>query len=146
MKTTYLFDGNNVIHKITSLRKQFRLNPDFAAKALVEICRSKLNKKVNILLVFDGYGSSNTNSIIFSKEKTADKIICEYIESNYLKEQIVVVSSDMEILSEAKKCGCKIISSEEFLKEISKKNVKSQEKPERITDKEFKEFLEYFKQ
>ncbi|MGB9696254.1 MAG: NYN domain-containing protein [Ignavibacteria bacterium] len=145
MKTTYLIDGNNVIHKIASLHKQFLLNPDFAARALVEICKSKLNKKVNIILVFDGYGKSYSKSIVFSGDKSADKIICNFIEANYLKEQIIVVSSDREILSKAKICGCKIISSGQFSKEILKEPVKGQDKPDRITQKEFEEFLEYFK-
>lgn len=145
MKTTYLIDGNNVIHKIASLRKQFLLDPEFAAKAFVEICKSKLSKKVGTVIVFDGYGKSSSNSIVFSGDKSADKIIYNFIESNYLKEQIVVVSSDREILSKAKICGCKIISSDRFIKEILKKPVKNQEKPDRVTEKEFLEFLEYFK-
>lgn len=145
MKTTYLIDGNNVIHKVTSLHKQFLLNPEFAVKALSEMCKSNLNKKVNVILVFDGYGESHSGSIIFSGDKSADNVICSFIEANYLKEQIIVVSSDREILSKAKICNCKIISSERFSKGILKKIVKNQEKPDRITKKEFGEFLEYFK-
>jgi predicted RNA-binding protein with PIN domain len=145
LKTTYLIDGNNVIHSITALQKQFLTDPEAAAKALVEMCKARLNKKVKIVFVFDGYGKSNSNSIIFSGNKKADEIICNLIESNYLREQITVVSSDREILSKAKVYGCEIMSSKQF-KELLKGQITKQEKPEYPTKKELEEFIKYFTQ
>ncbi len=151
---TIIIDCNNLIHKIPVYKRIFKEQKDAVALSLIESVKSKFNH-YKIIFVFDGFSDIQINNVIFSGKIAADEIIRKYIEENYHKEPVSIVSSDTGITNLAKICGCEVQSSEDFCKELkpaSKKKNKNinqlfypdGEKPERITKKELNEFRKYF--
>ncbi|MCX6161907.1 MAG: NYN domain-containing protein [Ignavibacteriae bacterium] len=149
---TVIIDGNNLMHKMPNLKSRLKDNPETARLSLTETVKSKIKKGEKVIFVFDGFGGMiKSKDIIFSGCKTADEIIRKYIEDNYRKNEIKVVSSDMEILRLAKVCGCEIMKSEDYISEIriagdKGKNINhlfinDSEKPDGMSKKDF----EYFK-
>ncbi len=140
-----LIDGNNVLHKIHNLKKLFSENPEAAQLSLYETIKGKLSKQDKLVLVFDGFSNIRSQNIIFSGVKTADEIIRIYIEENYNKKTIAVISSDNDIISIARACGCEILKSEDFIfgnkydknANINQVLPKDNEKPEGMSKKDF---------
>ena len=150
---TIIIDGNNVIHKMQGIRKLFSENPESAQLTLYESIKSRLNKNDKLILVFDGFSNIKSPNILFSGVKKADEVIRRYIEENYNKKSIAVVSSDNEILSIAKACGCEILKSEDFIVDRKIKNTdnishympkKEDEKPDGMSKKDFDFFKKHF--
>ena len=159
---TIIIDGNNLLHKIPSFKKNFSANPDNVRKSLVEAVRGRVRSNVKIIFVFDGHSDERTQNVIYSGSKTADSVIRKYIEDNHEKNSLKVVSSDNEITALAKVCGCKISSSEKFWNDINSnspakgKNInqryiydraedkESKEKPAGTSRKDFNEYLKHF--
>lgn len=147
-----LIDGNNVLHKIQSLKKLFSENPEAAQLSLYENIKGKIDKNDKLILVFDGFSNIKSPNIIFSGNKTADEIIRIYIEEHYNKKQIAVITSDLDILRIAKVCGCEILKSEEFVtyrKYNTNSNINhilsdEEEKPDRMSKKDFDFFKNQF--
>lgn len=152
-----LIDGNNLIHKMPSIKKMFVNDKEAARKALIELVNSRLGNKVKILFVFDGHGKSSETGVLFSRDRTADDVIREKIEKEKEHKKLTVVSSDTNISSLAKICGCNAVSSEEFRKKLEAnsnapggKNINQNyiydelEKPERMSKREIDEFRKYF--
>lgn len=121
----FIIDGNNLIGKIKKLasfqenEKQFLRN-----KLAYMIDRHFADKKVDIFLYFDGFAGEKINvsklKIVYSGDSSADEKIKKQIESEKNKRILVIVSSDNEIRNFAKVCGCEILSSEEFGKDLLK--------------------------
>jgi predicted RNA-binding protein with PIN domain len=148
---TVIVDGNNLIHKTADLKKLFRENPESAQLSLYEKLKTKLHRSDKLVLVFDGFGSIKSGSIIFSGSITADEVIRKYIEENYEKKAMALITSDNGITGIAEKCGVEILKSEDFATgsktirtEKSYKQEK-QEKPESISRKDFNFFKDKFK-
>lgn len=148
---TYLIDGNNLIHKISEIKKLFQRNPDAAQHSLLESSKMIIPKTYKLILYFDGHGTSKCREIKYSGTNTADELIRKYIEHNYKKETITVVSSDYGITEFAKVCACKVIKSENFLrkqkKSFSSSSLSGQkpEKPQRVSKKDLELFKILFK-
>jgi predicted RNA-binding protein with PIN domain len=151
---TIIIDSNNLIHKISDLRRLFSESSESAQLTLIESVKSKVNKNFKLIFVFDGFGNIKRNYVYYSGKITADEVIRKYIEENYSKKSLTVVSSDAEIQRLAKICGCEVKKSEDFWKELNPspakgKNInhllyKEGEKPDRISKKELEEFKRYF--
>ena len=149
---TVIIDGNNLLHKMQNLKKLFASNPESAQLSLYETVKGKLSKNDKLILVFDGFSSIKSSNIIFSGVKTADEIIRKYIEENYQKKSMAVISSDNEIISIAKACSCEILKSEDFVSEkktLKNENInhlmpKDNEKPERMSKRDFDFFKNKF--
>ena len=145
-----LIDGNNLLHKIPGMKKVFSENPEAAHFALYESVKSKIGRHDKLILVFDGHSSIRSSHIIFSGNKTADEVMRKYIEDNYEKHPIAVVTSDNGILSIAKACGCEILKSEEFAAskkknaDINQLYIKDKEKPDGMSRKDFDFFKNKF--
>ena len=149
---TVIIDGNNLLHKMQNLKKLFASNPESAQLSLYETVKGKLSKNDKLILVFDGFSSIKSSNIIFSGVKTADEIIRKYIEENYQKKSMAVISSDNEIISIAKACSCEILKSEDFVSEkktLKNENInhlmpKDSEKPEGMSKRDFDFFKNKF--
>jgi len=156
---TIIIDGNNLIHKIPSFKSNFASSPDSVRRALTESVRTRLKIKAKLIFVFDGFSENKITNSVFSGAKTADSIIRKYIEDNYEKTSIKVVSSDNEIVALAKVCGCEISSSENFWNEINSgtsptkgKNINQlynydkdeKEKPNGMSKRDFNEYMKHF--
>ena len=157
---TIIIDGNNLIHKVDKFKKLFDKDRSNAQSTLTEALKTRIPRSMKLVLVFDGHSDKKMSGVIYSGIKTADEVIRQYIEENYNRIPILVVSSDRGITNLAKLCGCEIKKSEVFWNEIDKevKTLKSipsskninelyndgKEKPEKITKKELIEFKRYF--
>lgn len=155
---TIIIDGNNLIHKIPAFKKSFAVNPDNSRRTLIEVVKGRLRIKAIIIFVFDGHGGEKLYNVIYSGTKSADSVIREYIEENYNKNVLKVVSSDNEIISLAKICGCEVSTSEKFWDDLNPaspakgKNINQlyiydkneKEKPTGMSRKDFNEFLKHF--
>lgn len=155
---TIIIDGNNLIHKIPVFKKSFAINPDNCRRTLIEAVKGRLRIKAKVIFVFDGHSGEKLHNVIYSGTKTADSVIRNYIEENYNKHSIKVVSSDNEIASLAKVCGCEVSTSEKFWSDLNPSStIKSQninqlyiydtddkEKPKGMNKKDFNEYLKHF--
>ena len=134
------------------IRKLFAENPEAAQLSLYESIKGKLTRNDRLLLVFDGFSNIKSPNIIFSGVKKADDVIRKFIEDNYAKKAIAVVSSDNEIQRIARACGCELLNSEDFItdKKIkSTENInhnmpKNDEKPDGMSKKDFDFFRKQF--
>lgn len=151
---TIIIDSNNLIHKVTEFKRLFSENPETAQHTLIESVKSKIRKDCKPVFVFDGFGNIKRKNVEYSGKQSADDVIKKYIEENYEKKSLMIVSSDLGITRLARVCGCEVKKSEEFWKELNPtplkgKNInqllyKNGEKPDRISKKELEEFKKYF--
>lgn len=153
MKRVILIDGNNLIHKIPDLRRLYSENPEAAVLTLLERVKRNISSDGKPILVMDGDGNIKNNCIVYSGRFTADDVIRKYIEEEYQKKSIAVITSDNEIISIAKACGCDIIKSEEFSltgvvknnpTKKSNKKEDTNEKPSGMSKKDFDFFKKHF--
>ncbi len=142
----YIIDGNNLIGKIPSLRK---LEDKQSAREKLSLMLQRYfsGRKVKVSLHFDGYENELIKAarivIRYSLNRSADDLIRKEIENMKNIKSTYVVSSDAEVLSYARSCGCKVIKSEEFYDMISQsnKNFSSEEKPTEFNKDEFKKLF-----
>jgi predicted RNA-binding protein with PIN domain len=118
----YLIDGNNLIGKSRSLSEIQKKDKQASRERLINLIEKFLkDKKIIITIYFDGYENSKIASkvkIKYSNNKSADEVIRKDISNAKNKTNLVVVSSDRDILNYAKVCSCTLISSEIFLSQL----------------------------
>lgn len=146
----YIIDGNNLIGKISELKKLQITNKQESRERLVDILNTYFSKKkIKISLHFDGYENTPLRilhgKIYYSNKLQADNLIRKEIDNSQSKRLIILVTSDLSLAEYGKVNGCKVISSDEFYKEI-KKSEQINEEEERINQiKRMKdEFLKLF--
>jgi predicted RNA-binding protein with PIN domain len=120
----YIIDGNNVIGKNSVLKKlQLKDRQSSREKLALIIERNFSRKNVKISLHFDGHPNTGIKiqkgKIIYSGNLTADEMIKKEIESSRNPRILSLVTSDLNLSDFARKCSCKIIPSEEFIKRIT---------------------------
>ncbi|MBT8380657.1 MAG: NYN domain-containing protein [Ignavibacteria bacterium] len=120
----YIIDGNNVIGKISSLKKlQLKDKQSSREKLALMIERFFITKNVKISLHFDGHPNEKIKiqkgKIIYSKNLTADELVKKEIGHSKNPKNLIVVTSDSNLQEFARKCSCTIILSEEFSKQIN---------------------------
>lgn len=156
MKTTVI-DGNNLIHKIEKLKENFLKEKDNVQCLLADKVYSRIAKSEKFIFVFDGFGKTKRDNIIFSQNSTADEVIRKIIEDFKDHKKLKIVSSDNYITDFAKVCGCEVQNPEAFWSELIERNSPAAgkninqnyiydklEKPERMSRKEMDEFKKYF--
>ncbi|MCA2005457.1 MAG: NYN domain-containing protein [Ignavibacterium sp.] len=142
----YIIDGNNLIGKIVSL-KNLPDKQSAREKLSLMLERFFAGKKLKVSLHFDGYENEPIRisgiKIKYSLNRSADEIIKEEIEKIKNQKSVFVVSSDLEILSYAKVCGCNVLKSEEFYHQmlIQDNKNKEDEKPSDFDTDEFKKLF-----
>lgn len=129
----YIIDGNNLIGKIRTLSALQAKDKQASREKLAFIVeRYFAGKKVEVNLHFDGFANQKISTskikLFFSNELSADEKIKKQIGSVKNNRNTMVVSSDNNIKDFAKICGCTIVLSEDFGKEITKsKNTDDEE-------------------
>lgn len=114
----YLIDAFNLVHAIPTIRDSATPRADLVRFfSTHRLTGSRTNRAV---LVFDGYpaeGVENEGSVevLFSKNRTADDVIADVIAKTPHKRQIVVVSDDRAVRSEASAQGAETIANAVFL-------------------------------
>ena len=130
---SFLIDGNNLIGKISSIKKIKNKDKESVREKLVFLIEDYFHrKKGKVYLHFDGFENVplrlSKGKIIYSEKSTADNNIKEQIERAKNRKNLIVISSDHEIQNFARVCSCEVLSSEEFAKELtSKKNANEEE-------------------
>lgn len=129
----YIIDGNNLIGKIPSLKKQHSLDNQASRSGLVSILNSYFaGKKGSISLHFDGFKNLPLNfskgKIIYSEKQTSDAKIREEIERSKNPKLITLISSDRSLVQYARLNSCSNILSEDFWKMIISSNERNEEK------------------
>jgi hypothetical protein len=138
----YLIDGYNLLYQ-TDLENSGEL----VAK-LNQLCRAK-NKRA--LIVFDGYSPEDLSSEVLEVRFSgnADLEISEIIKQNNNPTQLVLVSSDKDLIYNARQKGLNVLKSEQFsylLNEGLNSGKNDDDKPtiKILSDKDVREELESF--
>ena len=128
----YIIDGNNLIGKVKRLSELQMKDKQNAREQLVFLVQNFFSgKKIKLSLHFDGFENSrqslSNGKIFYSESRTADEKIKDQISQSKNRRNIVVISSDNGIRDYARVCGCSLLTSEEFYKEIAAKNENNEE-------------------
>ncbi|GAB1443686.1 hypothetical protein MASR2M39_25280 [Ignavibacteriales bacterium] len=146
----YFIDGNNLIGKIPSLQKKLKSDKIFVREQLViQIDRAFGNSPNKVTLFFDGFLNGMINSskakIVYSDSKPADLVIKDEIDRSKNPRNIIVVSSDHEVINYGKKSCCDTMSSEDFIARFfSKGNDKEELEKIKHLEKQNDEFKKLF--
>jgi predicted RNA-binding protein with PIN domain len=114
-----IIDGYNLIKKVA---KEQHISSKYRYQYLKQLGIYAKNKNLQILIVFDG-GESSFNyceqvyglEIIYSGFlESADDVIMRLIANHQYQEELMVVTSDREIIDSARQYTLDIIKSEEF--------------------------------
>ena len=129
---SYIIDGNNLMGKISSIKKIQNNDKQLARERLVILIEQYFNyHKGKVYLHFDGFQNTPINlskrKIIYSEKSKADKTIKEQIEITLNRRNLIVISSDHEIQNFAGVCSCDVLSSEDFAKELTSKKIDEEE-------------------
>lgn len=133
MRKHYIIDGNNLIGKIPQLWNMQQKEKQSSRELLVfQLERYFFNKKIRVSLHFDGHESSHIGGrgikIFYSENTTADNRIKDEISYSKNPKHITVISSDMNVLDFARVNSCSTIKSEQFAKEMNRKdNIEDEE-------------------
>ena len=119
----YIVDGNNVIHKVKSLSQLVKKDKQSPREKLIYMIEDYFQgRKTKITIHYDGFERlpirTSFLKIIYSDKKTADEKIKHQIEYEDNSKNLTVITSDDNIKSFARKCGCEVISSENFIKQL----------------------------
>jgi len=144
----YIIDGNNLIGKMKDLWALQKSDKQMSRIKLVKILDGYFrNRKVKVSLHLDGFAAdpipSEKLKLYYSNNKSADSKIKEEIDNSTVTKTILVVSSDHSVQNYAKVNSCKIIKSEEFVRELNakQKNDKEDEITKSISDDEIKKLF-----
>ncbi len=130
----FIIDGNNLIGKIPSLFKLQKKDGQSSREKLAFILESYFATRRNnrVSLHFDGFINQvirvSSINIIYSGKKSADDEIKHEIETERNRRNLIVISSDNNILQFARVCGCEVRTSEVFSREIMDRSTEDEEK------------------
>ena len=151
---TIVVDGYNLIFQFPELRKMLERDLEQAREDLLIRLGSYAGQRHALVVVFDGDGRVPEESyarkefrVIFSKPpEKADQVIKELIEKSQ-SEDVIVVSSDREIVDYARLHGVKTASSRQFAHEMSERTNHDVEKKfdHPMSQEELKEWMRLFR-
>ncbi len=142
MSLQFIIDGYNITnhHLFKNVRKKSVDRPTCLINLIKskKLCGSLKNK---ITIVFDGHSNKseigcfgNYDSLLFSREKSADEVIKQLVEKSGDKPNLIVVSNDRELSSFSKLCGVKSMSVEDFLEPFAPDSLKIMKSKKRIEE------------
>ena len=120
---TFLIDGNNLIGKITRLRRALQQKDKQASREQLVFLLDKYFKaqKNKGVVYFDGFQSTAIASdflkIKYSQKQTADDLIRADISNAANRKNLTVITSDLALAGFAKACSTEVIKSEVFAKQ-----------------------------
>ena len=149
------------MHKVTELRLLLAQSQEICVDSMIQKLRGHyFGKGIKCILVFDGFGMNkheNNIEVKFSKTGSgpdyghADALIKHLVEKSRNPKLLKIVSSDREVVTFAKECGARIMTSESFWGEVKDKRIEraeaireSREKPDVVTRVEFDFLLKEF--
>ncbi len=150
----YLIDGNNVIHSNIEWKKLFDEDKERSKNLLVQkIVDHFKDSRNKATIFFDGFNfvHSHSNvshnvSIKHARNKSADETILINIEKSQNPQNLIVITSDLELQRKARLRYCTVISSDDFIKQLENRKVTNLEKPDELNKNEVKAWLKIFSQ
>ncbi len=149
---TYLIDAYNVIHRHPGLRG--KLKKDFTGARetfLLKLAGFALRGNNEVVAVFDGtpaeaFPASGKLKIVYADPgKTADQKIKQLIDISRNPRNIVVVSSDGEVVRYGHLNSCRVLTAQEFVRLLEHEEKQGgDEKPVGETEREREEWLRLF--
>lgn len=120
---TYIIDGNNLIGKHSNLKNMHKKDSLAARENLIVFLESYFFDSKNVAYVhFDGFEKdkivSSKIKIIYSDNKSADEKIKSQIINSKNPKNLIIVTSDGNLIQFAKTNSCVIVKSEEFIRNI----------------------------
>lgn len=150
----FIIDGYNVIHAIPSLRKTLAHDAQSAREMLIHsVAQLTHRRKFRCTIVFDGSSPIDSSKqsphapvhVIYSFPQIADAKIKQMIEQSKNRSQLVIISSDREILNFAKVCSCQTHSSKHFANLLSQSDDTGTEKSDvSLSQSQINEWLKLF--
>jgi len=153
----YIIDGDNVIGSSPDISLE---DPKARPKLIYIIRKFQENKKNNVTIVFDGMPENGVQREDISEKfcirypqpgSSADDEIKRILSGYHYFKDVIVVTSDRELRTFAKKKGAKLINSIEFyfeLKRVSRIHGKKEETKKRIdtqlSDTEVEQWMKIF--
>ena len=147
----FLIDGHNVIAALPDIDLA---DQDDEAKLVVKLRAWTGRERRKAIVVFDGGIPGGPSRVLSSPEvrvifaarhhSTADRIIEERLSSLPDAPNWTVVSSDREVLDNARMIGAKTLSAQEFTERLSQSLEVEKEKPEGVPAAEVEAWLEVF--
>jgi predicted RNA-binding protein with PIN domain len=128
MKRIIVIDGYNLMFQLPEIRKEVERDLERAREHFLDILAAYVVKKqAEYLVVFDGNGQERLQTrgrthikVLFSKPpQKADPIIKKVAAEKTRAEDMVVVTSDLEISRFARICGVKVETSQKFALDIT---------------------------
>jgi hypothetical protein len=147
----YLIDGHNVIAALPDIDLE---DPDDEAKLVVKLRAWSGRVRRKAIVIFDGGIPGGPSRVLSSPEvrvvfaakhhSTADRIIKERLSSLPDAPNWTVVSSDHEVLDNARMTGAKTLSAQEFAERLTQTLEVEKEKPGGVPAAEVAAWLEVF--
>ncbi len=147
----YLIDGHNVIAALPDIDLEEEHDE---VKLILKLRAWAGRVRRKAVVVFDsgipgGYAPVLSNAeikVVFAAQRrtTADRIIKERLGHLPDAGNWTVVSSDREVLDNARGVGARVLSAQEFAKELAKSPAMEEEKPERLSEKELAAWMQIF--
>jgi len=145
----YIIDGNNLIGKLPVLKILQKKDKQGSREKLAFMIDNYFSQKnAKVYLHFDGHPKEpiriNNASIVYSKNLTADEMIKNQVGKSINPRNIIVVSSDNNLMEYARVCSSAIINCEKFSKDILHKKDSDEEKKrieEMNNNEEFKKLF-----
>ncbi len=149
----YILDGYNVI----GASKHIRLGQSDKEDNLIKLLSKFLkHNKHNITVVFDGkhpdfnwqshYTQQGIQIVFTDKEESADSYIIRKMNNKKNKQAIIVVTSDREIITAAKRAQIKTLSSSMFWKNVlqNESETKTMKPSHDLSEHEMNAWLDIF--
>lgn len=145
----YIIDGNNLIGKISSLKKLHKKDKVRSAEQLALILgRYFAKKNLKVSLHFDGFQSEPIKvtglKIIYSGKITADEKVKSEISKSRNPKNIYLITSDKNLAEFGRVCSCQVIKSEAFSKQINSSDKTDEEQTKIDEMKNSEEFKKLF--
>jgi ribosomal protection tetracycline resistance protein len=140
----YIIDGYNLLHAIPQLKRTLGKDPEGAREQLIHlVARQTTRRKFRCTIIFDGVRPDHPHApaphsplhIVFSSPQSADGYIRSMIEKSKQRTNLVVISSDHEILNHARACMCTTHTSKYFSVQLTQDDTAGEEKEQTALSK-----------
>jgi uncharacterized protein len=149
----FLIDGHNVIAALLDIDLE---DPDDEAKLVMKLRAWSARVRRKAIVVFDGglpggpsptLSSTDVKVVFAARHHTnADRIIGERLKQLPDAPNWTVVSSDHEILDDAREIGARTLTAQAFAELLERPPEAKKEKPDAISSAEVQEWLQIFQE
>ncbi len=149
----FLIDGHNVIAALPDIDLE---DPDDEAKLVVKLRAWSGRVRRKAIVIFDGGIAGGPSRVLSTPEvrvvfaakyhSTADRIIKERLSSLPDAPNWTVISSDREVLDNARMIGAKTLTAQDFVERLEQSMEVEKEKPEGVSAAEVETWLEVFQE